>query len=127
MRPYRTDDFITKLYFETSRFTAFNLQWVVKSNVNDFQKNPNLSTRRSLNYQLVLKSKVANPLNLHYMILKGPYGETKIDPAIYQFEFSNENTESHYQMLPIPGSCECNKLLAAKTISLRVIMFQVTK
>ena len=127
MRPYRTDDFITKLYFETSRFTAFNLQWVVKANVNDNQKSPNLSARRSLNYQLVLKSKVTNPLNLHYMILKGPYGDTKIEPTIYKFEFSNESAESPYQLLPLGSACECNKLLAAKTISLRVIMFQVSK
>ena len=53
MRPYRTDDFITKLFYETSRFSAFNLQWVVKAHVNDHQKNPNLSLTRGLSYQLV--------------------------------------------------------------------------
>lgn len=26
-KPYRTDEFIHRLYYETSRFTAFNNQW----------------------------------------------------------------------------------------------------
>lgn len=40
LKPYRTDEFIHKLYYETSRFTAFNYQWVVKARVNDDQRDP---------------------------------------------------------------------------------------
>jgi hypothetical protein len=127
LRPYRTEDFIPKLYFETSRFTAFNLQWVVKAHVNDHQKNPNLDTIRQISYSITIKSKLQNPIKIHFVALKGPYGETKIDPAIYVHEFSNENSETTFNDMPIADVCECNKLLSAKTVSLRLIMFQVTK
>ncbi|XP_074646113.1 zinc finger TRAF-type-containing protein 1-B-like isoform X1 [Tubulanus polymorphus] len=125
LRPYRTDDFITKLFYETSRFSAFNWQWVIKARVNDDMKNPALSTKRSLTYQLILKSRVANPFDVHYLIVQGPYGEMNVMPAIYKSRFSNENFESDYEPLPIGDSLECNKLLAAKTINLRLIMFQI--
>ena len=62
---------------------------------------------------------------MHYMILKGPFGEMKINPAIYKFEFTAENQETDQQELPIIDTIECNKLLAAKMINLRVLMFQV--
>uniref|UniRef100_A0A8C9WB32 Zinc finger TRAF-type containing 1 n=1 Tax=Scleropages formosus TaxID=113540 RepID=A0A8C9WB32_SCLFO len=42
-RPYRTDDFITRLYYETPRFTVLNQTWVLKARVNDSERNPNLS------------------------------------------------------------------------------------
>lgn len=57
-RPYRTDDFITRLYYETPRFTVLNQTWVLKARVNDSERNPNLSCKRTLSFQLILKSKV---------------------------------------------------------------------
>lgn len=89
------------------------------------QKDPAHSSQRSLTYQLVLKSKITQPLTLHYMVLKGPYGEMKVKPAIYKHEFSTESQETSHQDLPVIDSVECNKLLASKTINMRVLMFQV--
>lgn len=60
-RPYRTDDFITRLYYETPRFTVLNQTWVLKARVNDSERNPNLSCKRTLSFQLILKSKVPHP------------------------------------------------------------------
>ena len=127
LRPYRTDDYLPKLYYESSRFTAFSNQWVVKAHVNDNKKDPNLSAKRSLAYQVVLKSKVAAPFRLHFVALKGPFGDININPAIHECEFSNENTETAFKELPIAQSTDCNKLLAAKTVNMRLIMFQVSK
>lgn len=69
-KPYRTDEYIHKLYYETSRFTAFNTQWVVKARVNDDQRDPTQSCERQLSYQIVLKSKLTSPLVIHYVVLK---------------------------------------------------------
>lgn len=69
-RPYRTDEYIHKLFYETSRFTAFNLQWVVKARVNDDQRDPTQSCQRHLSFQLCLKSKINNAMTIHYMLLK---------------------------------------------------------
>lgn len=63
-RPYRTDDFITRLYYETPRFTVLNQTWVLKARVNDSERNPNLSCKRTLSFQLILKSKVRSLLYL---------------------------------------------------------------
>uniref|UniRef100_T1IJ15 RING-type domain-containing protein n=1 Tax=Strigamia maritima TaxID=126957 RepID=T1IJ15_STRMM len=126
-KPYRTDEFIHKLFYETSRFTAFNIQWVVKAHVNDSQGDPTQSCDRSLSYQVILKSKVAAPLNMHYLILKGPFGDMRAQPLVQHFEFSEEKSESPYHKLTLACSAECNKLLASKAVNFRLIMFQVTK
>lgn len=51
----------------------------------------------------------------------------KVEPKIYQFEFSEHNCETPFVPLPLVDSAECNKLLASKFINLRLIMFQMPK
>ncbi|NXD78780.1 CYR1A protein, partial [Psilopogon haemacephalus] len=126
-RPYRTDDFITRLYYETPRLTVLNQTWVLKARVNDSERNPNLSCKRTLSFQLILKSKVNAPLECSFLLLEGPYDDVQIRPVIYHFVFSNESNETDYMALPIVDSVECNKLLAAKNINLRLFIFQIQK
>lgn len=52
MKPYRTDEFVHKLFYETSRFTAFNNQWVVKARINSSQRDPTQSSERDMIYQV---------------------------------------------------------------------------
>lgn len=125
LRPFRTDDFITKLFYETSRFSSFQHQWVLKARVDHDQKDPTQSSKRTLSYQLVLKSRTSSPLKVLFMALKGPYGDLKVTPSVYEFEFSNDSTESDYHQLPTVDVLECNKLLASKTINVRLVLFQV--
>ncbi|NXX11329.1 CYR1A protein, partial [Podargus strigoides] len=126
-RPYRTDDFITRLYYETPRLTVLNQTWVLKARVNDSERNPNLSCKRTLSFQLILKSKINSPLECSFLLLEGPYDDVQIRPVIYHFVFSNESAETDYMALPIVDSVECNKLLAAKNINLRLFIFQIQK
>ncbi|ETE59316.1 Cysteine and histidine-rich protein 1-A, partial [Ophiophagus hannah] len=100
-------------------FTVLNQTWVLKARVNDSERNPNLSCKRTLSFQLILKSKVSTPMECSFLLLKGPYDDVKINPVIYHFAFSNENNETEYMPLPIIDSVECNKLLAAKNINLQ--------
>ncbi|KAL5021687.1 hypothetical protein ScPMuIL_000842 [Solemya velum] len=125
LKPYRSDDFIAKLFYESSRFSAFNQQWVIKARVNNHERNPTHTTKRILSFQLVLKNRASNPISVHYLALKGPYGDMKVNPAIHRFEFSNDKTETEYHELPTIDSVECNKMIASKTINLRLLMFQV--
>ncbi|XP_065337314.1 zinc finger TRAF-type-containing protein 1 homolog [Cloeon dipterum] len=129
MKPYRTDEFVHKLFYESARFTAFNNQWVVKAFINTKNlRDPTQSSERDMNYQVVLKSKSApTPLTVHYMILSGPFGDLKVGPRTYVAEFSDQNCEGPVVPLPIPDTNECNRLLASKTFSLRLIMFLVSK
>ncbi|KAM3857979.1 zinc finger TRAF-type-containing protein 1 [Diretmus argenteus] len=126
-RPYRTDDFITRLYYETPRFTVLNQTWVLKARVNDSERNPNLSCKRTLSFQLILKSKVNSALECSFLLLKGPYDDVRIKPVIHHHSFSNDTNETEYVPLPISDSVECNKLLAAKNINLRLFIFQIQK
>jgi len=126
-KAYRTEDFIQRLFYETSRFSAFNQQWVVKARVNDNDKDPSQVCERRLSYQLVLKSKPTTPISVHYLILKGPFGDMKVSPCLYRFDFTETSLESPYTLLPLKDSAECNKLLAAKAINFRLIMFQLPK
>lgn len=127
MKPYRTDEFVHKLFYETSRFGAFNHQWVVKAKINSSQRDPTQSSERDMTYQLILKTKTTYPLPVYYLILKGPFGDMKVHPRIHRFEFTEQENESPYFTLPLPDTAECNRLLAAKAISFRLIMFLASK
>lgn len=52
MKPYRTDEFVHRLFYETSRFSAFNNQWVVKARINNSQRDPTQSSERDMTYQV---------------------------------------------------------------------------
>lgn len=89
-------------------------------------KNPAHAVRRTMMYQLSLKSTApATPVRLHFLVVKGPYGDMKLNPVIYEHEFNSKELETGYRELPLADSTECNKLLAMKVISLRAILFQV--
>ncbi|XP_032830446.2 zinc finger TRAF-type-containing protein 1 isoform X2 [Petromyzon marinus] len=126
-RPYRTDDFITRLYYETPRFNILNQTWVLKGRVNDSERNPNLSCKRALSFQLNLKSKLSSPMECAFLLLRGPYDDARVTPVVHYFTFTNEGNETEYLPLPIVSAVECNKLLAAKNINLRLFMFHVQK
>lgn len=52
MKPYRTDEYVHKLFYETARFNAFNHQWVIKSRINNSQRDPHTVNDRRLTYQV---------------------------------------------------------------------------
>ncbi|CAF3942954.1 unnamed protein product [Rotaria sp. Silwood2] len=129
LKPFRTDDFVAKLYFETSRFTALQYQWQVRARINDNIPHPHTTAIRSLSYQLVLKSKISQTMDLKFFILKGPHGDpstSQIQPIIYHHEFNQNNTETEYLKLPI-SSQECNRMLSSSSISFRLLMVQLDK
>lgn len=51
----------------------------------------------------------------------------KVSPYLHRFDFTETSLESPYTLLPLKDSAECNKLLAAKAINFRLIMFQLPK
>lgn len=52
LKPYRTEEFIHCLFYETSRLFAFNHQWVIKARVNNNQPDPTQSSERNMTYQV---------------------------------------------------------------------------
>jgi len=60
-------------------------------------------------------------MSVHYLVVKGPFGDMKVNPKIFKFEFNENDTETQFVTLPLPDSAECNRLLAAKTINLRCV------
>jgi hypothetical protein len=54
LKPYRTEEYVHKLYYETSRFSAFGHQWVVKAFVNKNQRDPTQSSQREITYQVLV-------------------------------------------------------------------------
>ncbi|XP_061398427.1 zinc finger TRAF-type-containing protein 1 homolog [Musca vetustissima] len=127
MKPYRTDEYVHKLFYETARFSAFNHQWVVKARINNSQRDPHQSNERNITYQLILKSKTSTPMSIHFFALKGPFSDMKVGTQIYKHDFTEQSTESDYYLLPLPDSNECNRLLSNKGINFRLLMFLLNK
>ncbi|KAL9908936.1 zinc finger TRAF-type-containing protein 1 homolog [Glossina fuscipes fuscipes] len=127
LKPYRTDECLHKLFYETARFSAFNQQWVVKARINNNQRDPHHFNERTITYQLILKTKTSTPMSIYFFALKGPFSDMKVSTQIYKHEFTEHNTESDYYVLPLPDSNECNRLLANKGINFRLLMFLLNK
>lgn len=51
----------------------------------------------------------------------------KLSPRVHKHDFTEAATETAYAAIPLASSAECNRLLAAKTINFRVIMFMTPK
>ncbi|KAG5680936.1 hypothetical protein PVAND_010412 [Polypedilum vanderplanki] len=123
LQSYRTDEFIHKLFYETTRFSAFNHQWIVKAIVNNSQRDVHQTNDRFMTYQVALKTKTQHPLSIHFFVLPGPFSDVKVNTKIYKHDFTDNENESTFNLLPLPDTAECNRLLAAKTINLRLVMF----
>ncbi|XP_054723728.1 zinc finger TRAF-type-containing protein 1 homolog [Uloborus diversus] len=108
------------LLFETSKFSAFGLQWLVRACC---LKDMTESLPLQLKYQLVAKSRLNSEMNLHFIILRGPYIEMEIKPNLYEFKFCEKAVESEYQVLTLLNQTDLAKFQTAKRISLRIIMF----
>ncbi|XP_027048166.1 cysteine and histidine-rich protein 1-like [Pocillopora damicornis] len=119
LKPYRSDDFIPQLCYESSRFNALGQQWVVKATVVGNEK----SVQRVLTYQLVQKGKVN--LNVKFLMLRSPFSDLLIKPEVHQQEFTSDLQESSHHDLVLLDPMECNRMLDANTIKLRMIIFQI--
>jgi hypothetical protein len=119
--PNRTDDYIPKLYYETNKFSAFDQLWVLRAKIIGRESHAN----RGLSYQISLKGK--GVFEVKYFILKGPYGDAQITPEVQRFEFREDNKDSEYHTLLLEGDGECNRLLSARTINVRLMMFLIKK
>lgn len=64
---------------------------------------------------------------IKYFLTKGPFGDAKITPEVQRFEFRDDKKESEYHDITLTNDGECNRMLAARTINLRVMMFLVKK
>lgn len=71
-KSYRTDEYLTKLFFETARFSAFNHQWIVKAIINNSQRDVHQCNDRVITYQvifffinLILYFKILKSLSFH--------------------------------------------------------------
>lgn len=117
LRPKRTDDFIAELFYETNRFSAFGQDWIIRAQVVGNEK----SLRRGFTFQLVLTTK--SNLFVKYIFVRSPYGDLETNPVIFQHEFNQESQESLEQDLPVSQDIDINKVLAARLIPLRLIMF----
>jgi hypothetical protein len=88
---------------------------------------PAWTSTNELIFQLLLKTKTSTPMTLSYIVLRGPVGDIKVNPRVYQFNFTENETETAYESVPLSDTAECNRLLAAKTINFRLIMFLASK
>lgn len=52
-KSYRTDEYLTKLFYETARFSAFNHQWIVKAIINNSQRDVHQLNDRVITYQVI--------------------------------------------------------------------------
>lgn len=64
---------------------------------------------------------------MHFFVLRGPFSDIKVNTQIYKHDFADTETESPFNLLPLPDTAECNRLLAAKSINFRLIMFLASK
>ena len=81
LRSYRTDDYVPRLFFESSRAQNFNETWVVKlsiSSVDHSPTNPTALLNRSISFQLIMKSRPSQPKEIHFMVVRAPGSDFQV-------------------------------------------------
>ena len=81
LRSYRTDDYVPRLFFESSRAQNFNETWVVKlsiSSVDHSPTNPTALLNRSISFQLIMKSRPNQPKEIHFMVVRAPGSDFQV-------------------------------------------------
>ena len=79
------------------------------------------SLRRGFTFQLVLTTKCN--IFVKFIFVRSPYGDIDTNPVIFQHEFTQDSPESLEQDLPVSQDIDINKVLAAKVVALRLIVF----
>ncbi|KAL4704144.1 hypothetical protein ACJJTC_012960 [Scirpophaga incertulas] len=121
LKPYRTEEYVHKLYYETSRFSAFGHQWVVKAFVNNNERDPTQSSQREISYQLILKSKPLVPVAVQWAVLRGPWGGAALAPELHAHVFSEERADAPPRPLPLAEPAAANRLLAERALHCRYL------
>uniref|UniRef100_A0A2P2HXU1 Cysteine and histidine-rich protein 1 homolog n=1 Tax=Hirondellea gigas TaxID=1518452 RepID=A0A2P2HXU1_9CRUS len=125
LRPYRTEEYCNRLYYESTRFSAFGCMFSVNMRLNDDRRDIHLLSERYLSYQVVLRSKPATPrFIIIHTVVRGPYGNMKVNPHIVHHEFTEHVTEGIWTKLPLTDKAECNRLLANRNMDFRIILGQ---
>uniref|UniRef100_A0A1A9ZQM5 RING-type domain-containing protein n=1 Tax=Glossina pallidipes TaxID=7398 RepID=A0A1A9ZQM5_GLOPL len=122
-KPLRSNESPHKLFFKTSRFSAFNLEWIVKTTVNNYEREPCRSSARVIAYQLILKTKIYVPMDMDFFAGKGPYSTIRMFPQVYKYTFTEFNTTSDWNDMSLIDSDEVNRLLANYDFNIRFFMF----
>ncbi|XP_076824462.1 zinc finger TRAF-type-containing protein 1-A-like isoform X2 [Clavelina lepadiformis] len=89
--------------------------------VEQHPSNPTLSAERGLTYQLLLKSKISEPLEIDILLLRAPYDDVIIEAKPCYTRFTSDITESTLEPLK---TRDVNRLLGSKVINIRLFMFQ---
>jgi len=125
LRPYRTDEYSHRLYYETTRFSALSALFSVNVRLNDDRRDAHLTNERRLSYQVVLRGKAPpGRLLVHYTLVRGPLGSLAVAPHAAAHEFTEAAPESPWTPLPLVGDAECDRLLAQANIECRILMGQ---
>ncbi|XP_045527423.1 cysteine and histidine-rich protein 1 homolog isoform X1 [Pieris brassicae] len=126
LKPYRTEEFMHKLYYETLRFPSFGHQWVVKAFINNNQPHPTHTAHREITYQLILKSKPQCELSVQWVVARGPFGEARLAPRVSSHTFRGDDDPAPAP-LPLADPEDTNRLLSNKAIHFRLLMFLTNK
>lgn len=118
---HRSDDhlFIT---YDSPSFAAFGLIWIIKLRVNDGNTKVHQQLNRTLSYQLILKKVTQTPISFVFAIVKGPKSDMKVDFLPYKYTFTNQNSCSDFNLIPLSDSLECNRWLGSKTINFTMLI-----
>nr|CAB3235372.1 zinc finger protein (TRAF/RING)-4 [Phallusia mammillata] len=123
LQPYRTDDFVTKLFYASNRFHLLGQAWVLKAYVSAVERhpsNPTVSADRKLSFQLQLKSKVSEAMDLDVLLLKAPYEKINVTPKLFHATFASDRSECEQQLLETD---DVNRMLGSKYLNVRLFMF----
>lgn len=114
-----TEEYSPKLYYESNKFNACSTFWILRLLIKEDKE----ISYRSLNYQLICKQRLSNNLLVKFALVSGPLNNNlDINIKVNMFEFKDAELESPEYHLPLVHVADCNRLIAFKVISLRLII-----
>ena len=125
LNTYYSDTVDARLYHESRRFTAFGKDWRVKAKIQSSHRDPRLTVKRSLSYQLLSKSRRISEMTIYYLILiDSCFLDGQLRSKINKFNFSQTESETEFAEFEMSPD-QFNALLSLDSIDIRLVMIHL--
>lgn len=127
LRSFRSDDYVSRLYFESPRIRIMNEEMLLKCSISCSDaliSNPTLQLKRTISFQLTVKARPQLQKDVQFMVVRAPSSDLQINHVTYLHRFTNESLETPQFLLPLGSPAEVNRFIASKFVHLRVYFFE---
>jgi len=127
---FRTDNYQSKLQFESEEFQLLGSAWQLKGKITCVENHPSRPTNesdRSIHLELKLRDAVCDEQKeIEYLIMKSPGSPIDLHTMKYYFMFDEQNDVTPLNKLRVKDDSVYNQIIGSLAFTIRVFLFEGT-